>query len=147
MSYPRWWDTTITVYNRYEDPTTNIITWHRTVLNGCFIKNANNKVTVGQTQLETNNIIIRIPQSDNFKDYGEWINTPNDLMDNYFTLHQGDIIVKGDIDEVIDEYTEGKRSTDFLTKYKAVGVCLTISNWQDNTGVGRCSPHYYVNGE
>lgn len=147
MSYPRWWDTTITLYNRYEESTTNIVTWHRTVIPDCFFKNANNKATIGQSVFETNNIIVRIPQSDSFKAYGEWVNVPNDERSNYFTLHQGDIIVKGEIADAIDEYTNGERSTDFLAKHKESGVCLTVIKWQDNTGIGRCSPHYYVSGE
>lgn len=147
MSYPRWWDTTITLYNRHEDSTTNIVAWHGTVISGCFYKSANNKVTVGQTELETNNIIVRIPQNDNFTDYGEWINLSDDMKKECFTLHQGDIIVKGAVEDNIDEYTKGKRSTDFLAKYKECGSCLTVKNWQDNTGVGRCAPHYYVSGE
>ena len=147
MNYPRWWDTTITLYNRYEDAATSLVTWHRTVIHGCFMKNANNKVSIGQTVLETNNIIVRIPESDKFKPYGEWINTPNDLMGDVFTLHQGDIIVKGEVDDDINEYASGKRATDFMDKYKNLGVCLTVSDWQDNTGVGRVAPHYYVSGE
>ena len=146
MKYPVWWDTTITLYNRYEDAATNLVVWYRTVLDGCFMKNANNKLTVGQTVLETNDIIIRIPENDKFRPFGEWTEN-HDLMENCFTLHQGDIIVKGDVDEEIDEYIKGKRSTDFLSKYKNLGVCLTISNWQDNTGAGRVAPHYYVSGE
>lgn len=147
MSYPVWWDTAITLYNRYEDAATSLITWHRTVIDGCFLKNANNKVTVGQTVLETNDIIVRIPESDKFKAYGDWTAEPNDIMSDYFTLHQGDIIVKGAVDEEIDEYTNGRRATDFLSKYKEIGVCLTVSTWQDNTGAGRVAPHYYVRGE
>lgn len=145
MAYPRWWDTTITVYNKFTDPITSLITWHRTVINGCFIKAANNKVTVGQTVLETNNIIIRIPEQPNYKEYGEWVQLPNDQMSGYFTLHQGAIIVKGEVSDTINEYTTSIRSSDILNKYKEYGTCLVVSTWQDNTG--RPQPHYFVSGE
>lgn len=147
MSYPRWWETTITLYNRYEDSATNLVTWYRTVIPRCFFKNANNKTVIDKAVFETNNIIVRIPQSDSFREYGEWVNIPDDEKGGYFTLHQGDIIVKGEITEDINEYVKGQHSTDFLAKYKDAGACLTVSSWQDNTGVGRGSPHYYVKGE
>ena len=147
MAYPVWWNTDITIYNRYEDKTTNLITWHRHVIHGCFYKNANNKVTVGQTVLETNNILIRIPEQPDYISYGEWVSIPNDQMNAYFTIHQGDIIVKGEVADEIDEYVKGMRSTDLLTKYKNYGECLTVVNYQDNTGAGRVLPHYYVSGE
>lgn len=145
MAYPRWWNDTITIYNKYTDPTTSVITWHRTVIHGCFIKAANNKVTVGQTVLETNNIIIRIPEQPNFKEYGEWVKIPNDQMGDYFTLHQGDIVIKGEVSDTIDEYTKGIRATDILKKHKEYGTCFVISSWSDNTG--RSMPHYFVSGE
>ena len=34
--YPIWWNTTITIYNKYEDPQTHVITWFRKVVNGAF---------------------------------------------------------------------------------------------------------------
>ncbi|MCH5210436.1 MAG: hypothetical protein J1F01_05665 [Oscillospiraceae bacterium] len=147
MNYPRWWNTTITLYNRYEEKETNLVTWRKTIIDGCFLKNANNKVSVGQTVLETNEILVRIPESDKFKPYGEMISDVKNLTGDYFTLNRGDIIIKGAVDDDIDEYAKGKKSTDLLSKYKEIGVCLQINNWQDNTGVGRVAPHYYVSGE
>lgn len=147
MKYPRWWDTTITLYNRYKNTANHIVTWHKSVISDCFFKSANNRVTIGQTELETNNIIIRIPLDDKFRNYNEWTKLADDMREDYFTLHQGDIIVKGIVEDDINEYTKGERATDFLAKYKETGECLVIKNWQDNTGIGRCTPHYYVSGE
>lgn len=145
--YPMWWDTTITIYNRYEEPQTNFVTWYRNILDSCFFKNTNNNVTIGKTSFETNNIILRIPENKNYMSYGEWICLPESERKNCFTLHQGDIIVKGESDDEIDEYKTGMRSSDLLTKYKNIGICLVISTYQDNTGGGRCTPHYYISGE
>ena len=69
MNYPSWWNTQITLYNRHEDMSNHIVTWHKTVISDCFFKSANNKVTIGQTEIETNNIIIRIPFNDKFKNF------------------------------------------------------------------------------
>lgn len=147
MNYPCWWNTQITLYNRHEDMSNHIVTWHKTVISDCFFKSANNKVTIGQTEIETNNIIIRIPFNDKFKNYSDWIKLSDDEREEYFTLHQGDIIIKSAVEDEIDECTKGKRSTDFLAKYKETGECFVVKSWQDNTGAGRCAPHYYVSGE
>lgn len=146
-NFPAWWADTITIYNRYEDPQTNLITWTRTVLTKCFFKNANNKVTVGQTVIETNDIIVRIPRSDKYRDYATWVMLGNDVRGNYFTLHQGDIVVKGSVTDEINEYNKALNSNALLDKYKELGICLVIKNFEDNTGVGRGLKHYRVVGE
>ena len=144
--YPIWWDTTITVYNKYEDPQTRVIRWFSTVIEGCFWKYVGDKITVGETVLETNNIICRIPQQSNFLEKYLWINKPNDTMSEFFTLGPGDIIVKGEVTESIDEYTSGHRSSDFIRKYKNLQGCMEVEQVAINTGGGRNNPHYYVRG-
>ena len=144
--YPAWWDTTITVYNRHENPETGIVTWYHTVIPNCFWKYVGDKITVGETVLETNNIICRIPKDDKYLDKYEWNNLPNDEMGNYFTLGQGDIIVKGEVVDVINEYQSGQRSTDLLQKYKNLQGCMEVQELAVNVGAGRCNEHYYVKG-
>lgn len=145
--YPIWWDKKITIYNKYEDPITQYVKWHKNILDNCFLQSAKTQISSGQITYNTDTNIVRIPENNNFKDYAEWINIPNTEQGNYFTLHQGDIIIKGEVEDVIDEYTNGKRSTDLISKYKELGMCLTIDNWQNNTGIGRGCPHYFVSGE
>lgn len=144
--YPIWWDTDLTIYNKYTDPQTQITTWYKTVVTNCFWKPAGNKVSIGNTVLETDNIVCRIPESDRFLPKFEWVNTPNDLMSDYFTLGIGDIIVCGNVSDTIDEYSSGKRSTDLIAKYKDLQGCIEIQQVAINTGLGRCNPHYYIRG-
>ena len=144
--YPPWWETTITVYNKYEDKTTQIISWYKKVLTGCFWKYTGNKVLVGDTLLETNTTICRIPWNEKFVEKYVWENLPNDLMEQYFTLGPDDIIVKGEVDDIVDEYTKGHRSSDLLEKYKRLQGCITIERVDINTGTARCSEHYHVRG-
>ena len=144
--YPVWWDTTLTIYNKYEDPQTQIISWYRHTVNNCFWKDVGNKVVVNDVTIETNNIICRIPKDDRFLEYYQWIENPNDTMDNFFTLHTGDIVVKGEITDTINEYRSGQRSTDFLKKHKALQGCLIIEEVGINVGPGRCNEHYFVKG-
>lgn len=144
--YPIWWGTTVTIYNRFEDPQTQVVSWFRKTVNNCFWKYVGNKVTVGETVLETNNIICRIPKNDLYLDKYEWINLPNDQMGDYFTLGQGDIIVKDEVDDIINEYQSGARSTDLISKYKALQGCMEIQEVANNTGVGLGMEHYHVRG-
>jgi len=145
-NYPQWWNTTITVYNRYEDKLTNLVTWYRHTIDGAFWKYTGDKVVVGNTVLETKDIICRIRKDDFFREKADWIAIPNDKMSQYFTLSQGDIIVRGEVTDEINEYVSGKRSTDLKKKYKALQGCLEIQEWADNTGGGRGNEHYYVKG-
>lgn len=145
-NYPIWWDRTLTIYNKFEDKTTRIVTWHRTILNNCFWKRSQNKISIGETVLATDYIICRIPKNKNFLEKYRWIAVPNDEMDDYFTLGIGDIIVLGEIEEDINEYVSGKRSTDFLAKYKALQGTIEIEEVELNVGRGRNNPHYFVKG-
>ena len=145
-NYPSWWNTTITIYNRYEDKQTNLVTWFRHKVDGAFWKYTGDKVVINNTVLETKNIICRIRKDDAFLEKHEWIAIPNDQMSNYFTLSQGDIIVKGEVADEINEYVSGKRSTDLKKKYKDLQGCLEIQEWSNNTGGGRGNEHYFVKG-
>ena len=144
-NYPIWWDTTVTLYNKYEDAQTNIITWYRTVLRGCFWKFTGDKITVGSVELDSKSIVCRIPEDARFMEKYQWVTIPNDQMAQYFTLGHGDIIVKGEVTDVIDEYTSGKRSSDLLAKYKLQG-CMTVSDFAISVGSGRNNPHYFARG-
>lgn len=145
-NYPSWWNTTITIYNKYENPQTNVVSWFRKVVDGAFWKYSGNKIVVGNTVLETKDIICRIRKDKRFLNKADWVSVPNDNMGQYFTLSQGDIIIVGEVTEDINEYQSGKRSSDFKKKYKALTGCLEIQTWADNTGGGRGNEHYYVKG-
>lgn len=146
-NFPAWWGDTITIYNRYEDPQTNLITWTSTIINGCFFKNTNNRLTVGQTVIESNSIIVRIPENSTYKPYAEWIMLGNDNRPGYFTLHQGDIIILGEVQDVIDEYDKSNNSNTLLTRYKNLSECLVVETYNDNAKFGRGLKHYKVVGQ
>lgn len=145
-SYGSWWNTTVTIYNKYEDAQTQLVTWYRHVVHDCFWKYSGNKVTIDDVVLDTKNIICRIPVNAEFLEKHEWIAIPNDQMHNYFTLSQGDIIVKGEVQDVINEYQPNTRSSDLKAKYKALQGCMEIQEWSNNTGGGRGNEHYFARG-
>lgn len=145
-NFPIWWDSTLTIYNKFEDKQTQLVKWYKNVISNCFWKYTGNKISIGNTVLDTNSIICRIPQQDNFLEKYQWVAQPNDEMSKYFTLGSGDIIIKGEVDDEIDEYKSGKRSTDLLARYKNLQGCMEIEQVELNTGKGRNNPHYYVRG-
>lgn len=145
-SYPAWWDTTLTIYNKFENKLTNQITWYRHALSGCFWKYTGNKVTVNDVVLETNNTIARIPEQENFMERYEWVDVPSDQKENYFTLGEGDIVVCGEVSDEIDEYQTGHRSSDLIKKYKDLRGCMQIDGIALNVGTMRVDPHYWIRG-
>lgn len=147
VGYPVWWEDTITIYNKFVDEQTNVVSWYRTVLTDCFWQLTGTTVKVGEAVLDSKSIICRIPKNSKFLEKQAWIKQPNDLMPQYFTLAQGDIIIKGVCIDVIDEYTKGHRSTDLLGKYREYQACMEITEWSNNTGKGRNSEHYMARGK
>lgn len=141
--YPEWWDTSITVYNKFTDPTSRQITWYRHVLSNCFWKYTGNKVIIGETTLDTNSTICRVPIDTNFKEKHTWETSDRTT---YFTFGPGDIIVREIVTDEIDEYVQGQRSTDLITKYKKLQGCFVIEKYSLNVGPGRGMEHYYVRG-
>lgn len=145
--YPIWWEDTITIYNQYIDSQTDVVHWIRTVIDDCFWHLTGTEVNVGETALDSKSIVCRIPKDSRYKDKADWIKIPNDQKKNYFTLGQGDIIVKGNCDFEINEYQEGHRSTDLLAKYREYQQCISVNQYSDNTGLGRNNEHYLARGK
>ena len=143
-NYPEWWNTTVTVFNKYEDPSSRLITWYKTVIHNCFWKNTGNKLIIGETSIDTNSTMCRIPLHIAFLERYQW----NEEADksSHFTLSPGDIIIKGEVEDIIDEYASGYRTSDILTKYKKLQGCMVIETFAINTGLGRGLEHYYVRG-
>ena len=145
--YPKWWDTDITVFTKYTNPLTKRITWHKYQFTGCFWKYTGAQIRVNTTTLESDSTTVRIPKQDNYLDKYEWISLTESEMNNYFTLGVGDIIVKGVVSDDIDEYSNGHRSTDLLSKYSQYNACIQIVNLTIDTGIGRVAEHYHIQGK
>lgn len=145
-NYPSWWNTTITLFNKYENPLTQVITWYKTTITGCFWKNVHEKVKIGEVTLETDSVICRIRKDARFVDAETWLALPADTKANFFTLGFHDIAVNGAVDDVINEYQPGYRSTELLAKYKRLQKCLEVEQFTDNTGGGRGNEHYFIKG-
>ena len=145
--YPVWWDTTITVYNKFIDAQTQLTHWYRKVVTDCFWSLEGSTVKVGDVTLDSKSILCRIPKDSRFLEKQDWIKLPNDQKGDYLTLAQGDLIVKGECTEEIDEYVHGHRSTDLLGQYREYQACMEVTEYSNNTGVGRNEEHYLVRGK
>lgn len=145
-NYPVWWNQSITVFNRFDDPATHRITWYKSKVDGCFWKYTENRLTVGETVLESAVTLCRVPVSESFKERYEWESLQPAQRSKYFTFGPGDIVIKGAVDDVVDEYTAGRRSSDLLTKYRKLQGCMTVQRCAVNTGEGRGNEHYLVKG-
>lgn len=139
--YPIWWETTVTLYNRYEDKNGET-TWYRTVFNGCFWKYVTDYTRVDNATQMTKVLLCRIRKNDRFLINYEWNETAN--KSEYFTFNEGDILVKGEVNDTIDDYTKGSRSSDLLKKYR--DRCVEITEFAVNVGEGRVDEHYLVRG-
>ena len=142
-NYPTWWDRTVTVFNRYEDAQ-GLITWYKTIVPNCFWRYVGDTVTIGETTLETNATLCRIPKSENFVEKYEWLSLED--KSSKFTLGVDDIIVLGEVEDTIDEYASGLRSSDLLIKYRKLQGCMKIEKCSINVGGGRGNEHYFVKG-
>lgn len=145
-TYPSWWNNTVTLYNKFIDPTTKRTKWYRHVLSDCFYKHIVEKVTVGNTTLDSNKSICRIRVSEDFVNKKEWIALTDEEKAQKFTLSGGDIIVADDVDFEIDEYTPGNRSSDLIRLNTEWPGCFTIEVVNINVGGGRGNEHYHVKG-
>lgn len=142
-----WWDKTVTIYNKVVDPTTQRVSWYRTYVTNCFWKYVNNTYTLKSNPLilETKSVICRIPKDKRFVDKATWKSLTD--RNDKFTFANGDIIILGRVDDVIDEYTSGSRSTDLLAKYKELDACIEIDTYVDNTQTGVDLEHYRIVGK
>lgn len=139
--YPDWWCDTVTLYNKYEAPNKEV-TWYRTVLTGCFWKYTTDYERVDDVTQVTKVLLCRVRKNKKYIDCYEW----RELADksSRFTFNEGDILIRGKVEDIVDDYLQGHRASDLLKKYK--DRCAEITESRDNTGGGRVDEHYLVRG-
>lgn len=143
--YPGWWNTTITLFNKFTGDDKKVV-WYPRIIEGCFYNHKLEKITVGRTTIEANVSVCRIRVDDDFVGKGVWNELPDASKREQFTLGVGDIIVAGEVDFEIDEYTNGKRSSDLIKKYSEWPGCFTVETVNINVGGGRGNEHYHARG-
>ncbi len=139
-----FWNKTITLYNRFEDEKTGLITWHRHKIEHCFFKNTKSGANIGNVQRFSSESIVRIPEQHNYLPPFEWLKLADSKRPECMTLQVDDIIVPADVSDEIDEYSQGTRSSDLLAKYKSLGA-LRIKSVNINTVAP--GAHYFIRSE
>ena len=124
MSYPAWWDQTITLYHRITAPAATV-SWNRILLNRCFWKETSAQSQKELTAYNQRYVIVRIPLRD-------------------IPINIGDILIIGVVDDEIDEYTSGMRSADLLAKYQGRSAKVQTVAINNQTGIGY--PHIRIGG-
>jgi hypothetical protein len=133
----------VTLYNRREGKDTNgrtVVTWHRTAfLNGSWTRKAN-RVWNGTAVVLSDTIVCRIPEDARYLSPAGW----DDLADpaGYFTLAPGDILVRGDVSDVIGTPLSAAA---LVEKYKRSGAFVIVTA-KDNTNLGLPLGHYLAEG-
>lgn len=146
-NYPEWWSSTVTVYNKYTDPVTKKVSWFPHVIEGCFYSQVKDRITFNNSVIEADSTKCRIRVSDDFINKKDWNNLSDDEKMSKFTLAAGDIIIAGEVDDVVDEYTKGDRSSDLIAKYNDWPGCFIIETVAINVGPGRGNEHYSAKGK
>ena len=132
-------DETITVFNNRYDPQSSSDKWEATVISGVSWYGTKSAGAGGQQLSPSNSIIIRIPVNADTegKQYVEPIEYKRlDDVSGFFTLNEGDIIVRGEVD------------ADFMTPaqaHKLYSGAIAILSVTDNRRAPN-APHWRVNG-
>ena len=139
-----YWNKTITLYNRSEDPSTGVVSWYRHQIHNCFVKVTSSAIRSGDTQFMPKRCVIRIPRQSSFVPSHKWLSLPDKDKLNHLTLQTGDIVFLGKVDEIINEYSSGQRSSDLIAKHSISGA-FEIKSLSINIDLP--GAHYFVEGE
>lgn len=115
------WSNDITVYHRTTS-SNGRVSWTRSVYKNCFWKSQSG-TTGWSAAADTATKRVRISGSAN--------------------VSVGDIVILGVVNDTIDEYTQGSRSTDIK---KAHPESITVTGVRRNAGTGRLLPHICIDG-
>lgn len=143
----------ITIYNKIDnlDPVTNktFTMWISHVLHGCFWQKSMQTLQVGTIQITSDDYNVQVPYSTLYVPYEDYINLPYDEQLLKFTGNIGDLIVRGEVDDVIswvspDSSVQGLSVTKFKEKYK--NRILTVKAFINNASPSFPLRHYLFVG-
>lgn len=129
-------NTSITIYNKYFNSITRSDSWKRHVIHNVFWDSSQN-VNVYKGLTKTDKGVIYIPFNSNYMTYFVDPKTFQNDPNTYWTIQNGDIIVKGVI------YDEVSKQSDLERKYNNV---LIISSFTINDFGSQNMQHIKVLG-
>ncbi|WP_279005067.1 DUF6751 family protein [[Clostridium] scindens] len=138
------YNTTVTLYNclRAADNPDKKDAWYKTTLTECFYKNVIGRVDDGKTSRMANAYTVRIPESNRYLPYAEWVKLTEEERQAFFTLHLDDIVIKGACSDNVTG-TSPYTAAELLRRHKPDSFVVTVI--ADNT---RCkyARHYRIGG-
>lgn len=137
---------TLTLYNCFrgaDNPASKSDVWQKTVLHNCFYKNVIGRSEYADKEPKMNSVYtVRIPKSEKYRPYHEWIQLPEEERKEFFTCSQKDIVVKGECsDEIIGASPD--TASQILSRNKPDAFVVTA--FSDNTS-HRLAKHYRLGG-
>lgn len=137
---------TITIYNCLrvaDNPNDTKDIWYKTVIKDCFYKTVIGRTEYVDKAPKTESAYtVRIPESEMYRPYHEWINLSDEERRGYFTCSLKDIVIKGACMEEIIGISPNTASQ-ILSRYKPDAFIVTA--FSDNTS-HLCGKHYRLGG-
>lgn len=145
----------LTLFNKVEgiNPITNktFITWVKHFLTGCSWKKSLQALKVGNISIESNDILIQVPQSDLYVPFWEYYDLHFAQQESNFTGNLEDVLVLGHIPDnvgdiiAVNGVEKKKTILDIRQKYK--GRCVVCKGFEDNAKATYPLKHYLFVGE
>ncbi len=117
--------------------------WQKMVLRNCFYKSV-----IGRTESADKNTrmenayTVRIPVSDRYLPYHQWLKLSDEERTGYFTCSQKDIVIRGECEADITGISPDT-AAQVLSRYKPDSFVVTA--FSDNTS-HRMGKHYRLGG-
>jgi hypothetical protein len=137
---------TITLYNclrAADNPKEKKDIWQKMVLGNCFYKSV-----IGRTEYTDKNprmdntYTVRIPVSDRYLPYHQWLQLSEEDRRGYFTCSQKDIVIRGECEADITGISPDT-AAQVLSRYKPDAFVVTA--FADNTS-HKMAKHYRLGG-
>ena len=123
MSFPAWWNQTVTVYHKTVGA--NGTTWEAQICARCYVQLKDVSVNVDTARRDGNRLVCRIPAP-----------APKVAL--------GDIVLIGADIVTIDEHTRSMTSADFMREH--MDTAFIVSELHDNTTCPIPFKHVYIGG-
>lgn len=137
---------TVTLYNCFrakDNPDSVKDIWQKTVLRDCFYKNVIGRSEYADKAPKMDSVYtVRIPASEKYKPYREWVRLPKEERREFFTSSQEDIVVRG---ECADEITGISPDTASQVLSRNKPDAFVVTAFSDNTS-HRMAKHYRLGG-
>jgi len=100
-----------------DNPAGNVDVWYKTELSNCFFRVVTEQVNSGINSQMAGAYTVRIPKSDKYLSYAEWVAKSAATRAGYFTMHNDDIVILGSSTDTISSASPNTASQ-ILTKNK-----------------------------